>query len=206
MVGHAFGWSVAVYNYNRRARLKQEVMRKLFCLPCFAYYDDTFGLETSATIESAEMVARGVHEMLGMLYGEHKVKVGAEVDILGVAYRLPLLRIGITTKRKRMLQAEISDILQKDSLSPGHAGKLKGKLNFAASQLWGKIGRALMPTLPHRKYGRKQACVKESKFKVNLKPHLKQRIIKRHQDGTSHKLDAALRRSLNDWHALINDG
>ena len=76
MVGHAFGWSAAVYNYNRRASLKQEIMRKLFNLPCFAYYDDTFGLETSATIESAEMVARGIHEMLGILYGKHKVKVG----------------------------------------------------------------------------------------------------------------------------------
>ena len=73
--------------------------------------------------------------------------MGAEGDILGVAYRLPLLKIGITNKRKLMLQAEISDILKNDSLSPGHAGKLKGKLNFAASQLWGKIGSALMPAL-----------------------------------------------------------
>ena len=40
MTGHAFGWAAAVYNFNRRARLKQEILRNLFKLPCFAFYDD----------------------------------------------------------------------------------------------------------------------------------------------------------------------
>ena len=58
MTGHAFGWSAAVYNFNRRARLKQEILRKLFFLPCWAYYDDLYGLETDETVDNAVAVAR----------------------------------------------------------------------------------------------------------------------------------------------------
>ena len=173
MTGHAFGWSAAVYNYNRRARLKEEVLRKIFWLPCFAYYDDLFGIETDDTIEVAEQVARGAHELLGILYGEHKVKTGAEVDILGVAYKLAHLKIGITEKRRQQLQSEISEILRCKALTPGHAGKLKGKLTFAASQLWGKVGRALMPALSNRQYARKpKSQVKPPwrRGKISLKP------------------------------------
>ena len=98
MTGHAFGWSAAVYNFNRRARLKQEILRKLFYLPCWAYYDDLYGLETDETVDNAVAVARKVHELLGILYGEHKVKQGPDVDLLGVAFRLPNLKVGITAR------------------------------------------------------------------------------------------------------------
>ena len=46
------------------------------------------------------------------------------------------------------------------TLTPRHAGKLKGKLNFAASQLWGKSGRALMPALSYRQYSNKKKMLK----------------------------------------------
>ena len=46
----------------------------------------------------------------------------------------------------------ISDILRCKALAPGHAGNLKGKLTFAASQLWGKVGHALLLALSNRQY------------------------------------------------------
>ena len=39
-------------------------------------------------------------------------------------------------------------------LEPGHAGKLKGKLMFGASQLWGKVGRAFLRSISERQYAR----------------------------------------------------
>jgi len=39
-------------------------------------------------------------------------------------------------------------------LEPGHAGKLKGKLMFGASQLWGKVGRAFLLAFSERQYAR----------------------------------------------------
>ena len=46
------------------------------------------------------------------------------------------------------------------TLTHGHAGKLKRKLNFAASQLLGKSGRALMPALSYRQYSNKKKMLK----------------------------------------------
>ena len=86
MTGHAFGWSAAVCTYNRLARLKEEVLRKIFWLPCFADDDGFFGIETEETIAVAEQVAPSAHELLGFLYGDHKAKASPNVDILGVAY------------------------------------------------------------------------------------------------------------------------
>ena len=182
MTGHAFGWSAAVYNYNRRARLKQEILREEFWLPAFAYYDDLFGLETTETIESAEAVARGVHEILGILYGEHKVSIGAKVGILGVGYDLPALRLRVTQKRKRAICDEIGGIIKARRLSPGAAGKFKGRLTFVAGQLWGRLGRHLMPTLSQRQYMRKS----------------------KHQNA--HDIAGPLQEILVEWHKLIANG
>ena len=49
--------------------------------------------------------------------------------------------------------SEIDGILKAGVLEPGHAGKLKGKLMFAASQLWGQVGRAFLRPLSERQYG-----------------------------------------------------
>ena len=46
-------------------------------------------------------------------------------------------------------------ILEHEELSPGQAGKLRGKLMFGASQLWGKVGRAFLRALSDRQYSRR---------------------------------------------------
>ena len=197
MTGHAFGWSAAVYNFNRRARLKQEILRKLFFLPCWAYYDDLYGLETDETVDNAVVVARKVHELLGILYGEHKVKQGPDVDLLGVAFRLPKLKVGITAKRRKQLCSELKDIWVSNRLSPGKAGKLKGKLNFVGNQLWGKTGKAVMPALSNRQYLNKVKLTQgtSTKFKKNsisLDPNRKSRAAQRNAKDDSNALDDAL--------------
>ena len=50
----------------------------------------------------------------------------------------------IKEDRKRDLIEEIDSVLKANLLDPGTAGKLKGKLMFGASQLWGKLGRAFL--------------------------------------------------------------
>ena len=63
-------------------------------------------------------------------------------------------------------------------LDPGSAGKLKGKLMFGASQLWGKVGRAF------------------------LGPYLRDSTQRRE----FFKLDEALQISLRQWRKLIESG
>lgn len=49
---------------------------------------------------------------------------------------------------------EIDSVLSTGLLNPGPAGKLKGKLMFRASQLWGKVGRAFLRPISKRQRSR----------------------------------------------------
>ena len=115
-----------------------EILRKLFGLVSFCYYDNKYGFELQTTARSAAEVARAVHTMLGAQFDLKKLQCGQILEILGVTYDLWWMLLQIKDKPKKELVFEIEAILRDDRLDPGHAGKLKGKLMFAASQLWGK--------------------------------------------------------------------
>ncbi|CAE7939621.1 unnamed protein product, partial [Symbiodinium sp. KB8] len=137
MVGHSFGLVSAVYNYNRRSA---------------AITDDT------AT--SAFALAEKVHWWLGARFDQQKLQLCSDPTILGVTYDLEQYLLKIKKSRKKELFDEISMILEHEELSPGQAGKLRGKLMFGASQLWGlwgKIGRAFLRALSDRQYSRETA-------------------------------------------------
>ena len=85
-----------------------------------------------------------MHWWLGARFDQKKLQLSAEPTILGVTYNLKLMQSEIKEERRRDLLEEIDAILQSELLDPGSAGKLKGKLMFGASQLWGKIGRAFL--------------------------------------------------------------
>lgn len=91
------------------------------------------------------------------------------------------MTLEIKESRKKDLLEEMDSILESKLLDPGTAGKLKGKLMFGASQLWGKVGRAFLRSISERQYAR---------FAL--------------QDGF--KLDQALEVSLRHWKKLISEG
>ena len=49
----------------------------------------------------------------------------------------------------------IDEIRKRGRLDRGEAGKLKGVLQFAASQIWGKVGRAFLRVLCERQYDKR---------------------------------------------------
>ena len=154
MIGHSFGLVSAVYNYNRRSALLDEILRNVFKLVSFNFYDDKFGFETALTVGSAFACAELVHTWLGALFDADKLQLGQSVDVLGVTYDLKALVLRIKEGRKADLIDEINSIKSSGFLEPGHAGKLKGKLMFGASQLWGKVGRAFLLAFSERQYSR----------------------------------------------------
>ena len=156
MHSHSFGWTSAVYNYNRRSRLFNEILTNLFGLPASFYYDDKFGFELMETLESAVKSVKFVHTALGARLAEDKHQSGQQVEILGVQYDLKKLVLRITAKRRRDLINEIGQIIHDNSLTPAAAAKLKGKLSFAATTLWGKVGRAFLLAISERQYSAKQ--------------------------------------------------
>ena len=181
MVGHSFGLVSAVYNYNRRSAAINEILVSLFGLVAFSFYDDKYGFEPLDTIESAHLVAQQVHWWLGAQFEAKKLQIGRQPVILGVTYNLEEFVLEIKSSRRTDLVEEIEAILTSGLLDPGSAGKLKGKLMFGASQLWGKVGRAFLRPISERQYARSPLA-----------------------EGFT--LDDALRRSLERWLFLIREG
>ena len=152
MIGHSFGLVSAVYNYNRRSAAITDILRRVFSVAAFNFYDDKYGFEPSTTCRSAFQVAQKVHFWLGAQFDAKKLQLSEEPTILGVTYDLRSMCLRIKPSRKEELQDEIDSILHSALLPPGQAGKLRGKLMFGASQLWGKIGRAFLRSLSERQY------------------------------------------------------
>ena len=96
-----------------------------------------------------------VHWWLGARFDQQKLQLCSDATILGVTYDLEQHLIKIKKSRKKELFDEISLILEHEELSPGQAGKLRGKLMFGASQLWGKVERAFLRALSDRQYSRR---------------------------------------------------
>ena len=154
MVGHSFGLVSAVYNYNRRSAAINEILTRLFGLVAFNFYDDKYGFEPLELVESAHEIAMSVHWWLGAQFDKKKLQLTRKPVILGVTYNLEDWLLEIKAERKTDLVEEIDQILKTGLLDPGSAGKLKGKLMFGASQLWGKVGRAFLRVISERQYAR----------------------------------------------------
>ncbi|CAE7942989.1 URC1 [Symbiodinium sp. KB8] len=152
MIGHSFGLVAAVYNYNRRSAFINDVLVKIFEMVAFNFYDDKYGFETAITAPSAKLAAEAVHFILGALFDEKKLQLSVAPVILGVTFNLEQLVLEIKEQRKQELLDTIDSVLESGTLDPGLAGKLKGKLMFGASQLWGKVGRAFFRPLSERQY------------------------------------------------------
>ena len=181
MVGHSFGLVSAVYNYNRRSAAINEILTSLFGLVAFSFYDDKYGFEPRSTVESAHQVAQSVHWWLGAHFDQKKLQLSDSPTILGVTYNLSEMVLEIKESRKKELIEELDSIVNTKLLDPGSAGKLKGKLMFGASQLWGKVGRAFLRPFSERQY---------AKFPV----------------GDQFSLDEALLVSIKHWKFLIESG
>ena len=67
MIGHSFGLVAAVYNYNRRSAIINNIFVRLFNMVAFNFYDDKYGFETDLTAPSAKIVAESGQFWVGAL-------------------------------------------------------------------------------------------------------------------------------------------
>ena len=181
MVGHSFGLVSAVYNYNRRSAAINEFLVKIFGVVAFSFYDDKYGFETMESVASAHQCAQHVHWWLGAAFDPKKLQLTRSPTVLGVTYNLVDMVLEIKAERKTELIGEMEAIVENDLLDPGSAGKLKGKLMFGASQLWGKVGRAFLRVISERQYAR-------------------------HPPDGSFSLGIPLKKALEQWMFLVKEG
>ena len=159
MNGHCFGFVNAVYNYCRRPLAMRHNLLKIFWVVTQDYVDDRWAVEPLYSIESSFRTTSAIFKLLGIptaeskaqgppeLIGDSGRKPWQEPELLGVILDLERREVRITEDRKRKIQTELREILADDRLTPGQASKLKGKLGFASSTVFGRTGRAFMRSL-----------------------------------------------------------
>ena len=93
MIGHSFGLVAAVYNYNRRSALITDILRRVFSVAAFNFYDDKYGFEPEDTVDSAFAATQAVHLRLGARFDQKKLQKAEDPTILGVTYDLTHMKV-----------------------------------------------------------------------------------------------------------------
>ena len=169
MLCQPFGSTLSPRNWGRVVEAIKYLNRKLFHIATFCFVDDVFGCEPSDTAHSAHSTSIEFARLLG--FKVHKIVeptetltlLGAELSIRSteVILRNPIERIN-------KIETEIIAILKANRLSPALASSLRGKLGFAQSLLFGRIGRCHVHGLIKRQYSKTSSNTLDTQLKSDL--------------------------------------
>ena len=157
--GHVFGAVHAVNSFNVVAKFLTVACRALFGATCGNYFDDHVVVEPSFADDSAQLGLESLSTALGFLFDPDKhVKMAALFVYLGVQNDLRrvshgIFHLRILEARKLQLIQICDGFLKKGAMSHGDAASLRGKLYFAATSAYGKVGRAALQPILQRQEG-----------------------------------------------------
>ena len=150
-----FGSSRAPANWARLTSFAQFVLRKVFLVWLGVFVDDCYCVDPQSTIATALWVTRELCSLLGLVLAPDKEQPPTQaLTLLGASIQLGRRHVSasLTEKRKTDYVALLKNILRRNSLSPEAAAKIRGKLGFAQSLMFGKYGRAILHEFSARQY------------------------------------------------------
>jgi hypothetical protein len=157
MYGQPFGAGHAVPNFYRIAEWFCRFVRRYFRVQVEHFFDDFFVVEPEDTIGSAHGCLKSAATLLGLDFDPEKDQLPAAVfDVLGVTFDASAvaseacIRVRPKTSRVKALVADIDDIFRRGTLRNHQAASLVGKYTFINDQMFGRVGRAVVPALRAR--------------------------------------------------------
>ena len=128
------------------------------------YFDDHVTIEPSFTEGSGQYALGHLARLCGFLFDTQNkhVPMAPLLTYLGVQHDLSRVPAGIVTlrileDRREALVDACREVLRLGRLSSGAAASLRGKLYFAATTAYGRVGRAaLQPILQRQERGRER--------------------------------------------------
>ena len=188
--GHCFGAVAAVNSFNALASFLTGSARRLFGACCGNYFDDHITVEPTFAGESAQVALLSLASDLGFLFDldEKHQKMAREFVYLGVSNDLRRTSEGIVLlkvlpARRKMLIQSCREFLEVDRMSPAEASSIRGKLFFAATSAYGRVGRAALQPFIQRQWSYRgsnrltPALVMSLRFFVTLLNHMPDREI-----------------------------
>ena len=149
---------VARVNFARVPDYWCHVMASLGAMGMSHCVDDMLVAERAATIRSGYSLWRGAVALAGWDVPDKKSPpptsssqiLGVLSDLSQTTHNPPQIRV--TETRVKRLQAQLNEVLQKEKLGSGLAGKLWERLQFASTQAHGRTGRAMLRALNRRQH------------------------------------------------------
>lgn len=155
MDGHNFGLASAVLSFNRHSQLVARIVRRMFGVPCAAYFDDYDSVDPVSAGRSGKAALHFVHVLLGvpLAGGVKDVAFAPANAFLGVITDLSRVTEGTAVMRSKPSRIAKLIVSMSDMLSCGRAHRssmesIVGKLEYTStSATSGRVGRAGLAVL-----------------------------------------------------------
>ena len=155
-----FGASKSVYSFLRTSHSLWWLACKALSIVWTLYYDDFVCMSSKALASHTDNCVRAFFFLLGWKFsssGDKRMDFAEVFTALGVTIHLAdcldgRLTICNTAKRTRELVETIGSVLQGGVVSKALALKLRGRMQFAEGQLFGRAGRLCLRAVSDRAY------------------------------------------------------
>ena len=155
-----FGATASVHAWDRIGELLLRIGRSLLFLPLLRYVDDYFSADRQSCAKHAMLCfARLVRCLLGSsAVSERKLCCASPLTLLGLDVSLSNVgaRFTVHADKRQKWMKRIQSALDSNLMSCGLASKLAGALSWATSNLFHRLGRALLRPLFAQARGRTQ--------------------------------------------------
>ena len=153
-----FGSTKAVYFFLRVARALWTILVKGALIPTTNYFDDFVLLALSGDRSSCSHVFDEVMKLLGWKLSEDKsTDWSTTFEALGVLFEIDqtgsgVLKVRNTEKRREELTSLIKGFLGSGVMTQKEALQLRGRLQFAQAQFFGRLGRRCLNEITRHAY------------------------------------------------------
>ena len=173
--GLEFGQLAAVNNFNWLAFVMNRSARLLFACCVGNYFDDYVQVEPDYAGATGQRSLLCLHERSGYLLdaGKH-AKMASRLTFLGVSHDLSRASDGVVSlcilpERAARVSAVCESVVASGRLYPGQSSRLRGKLYFACTTAFGKVGRAALQPLVDRQFGPSRSSLLSPEEEIALR-------------------------------------
>lgn len=129
----------------------------MFGVAISVYVDDVLIVELAAADFAASQSFKLACALLGFQHEHTRQQDPTKTpSLLGadITFTQNWITASLPDRKRKALVNELKQILSNGHLSPAQVAKIRGRLGFSKSLLFGRLGRALLNTLSERQYSR----------------------------------------------------
>ena len=155
-----FGSVKSVHSFLRMSHSLWAILAEIFMVPTTNYFDDYVALASTGEARSVDHTVKSVFKLLGWKFAEDGPKAppfNAKLNALGVCLDVTNLHVGTvsvdnTESRRTELAGLIGGILHAKELKRLEALKLRGRMQFASGQIFGRASKKSLSVVTHHAY------------------------------------------------------